>query len=660
MEILSAKEWDRAMGPPLLLSNERVDGGRADKGWLNIDFDDLKWDNATKYSMKVHMLPILEPRRLVKRGIPMLPETEKQFSQVSKTNFDSAEQIASWNYLIKLEKPVQVSKNSKVTVVLDSALLTTGFLRLHFQGGAGTKIRIRCAECFEEAPDADNPNPFARKKGKREDTSGVLLGLDDYYTVNINNDASDEGQYEPFWFRTFRYVELSITTEEIPLTILNINYRATHYPLNITTQFGTFPNSEIKKQWDISLNTLRNCMHETYEDCPFYEQNQFAMDGRLQILFTYQLAHDDRLARKCMQEFYSSRRPDGLIETHFPSPFPGVNIPYFSLYWILMIYDHMMYMGDERLVRRYLGAIDDILDHFSQRVDENNGLVGRLEWDTWPFVDWTREWSSMTPGGDFRDLAVPPSYRRTGFSTYSSLIYAYAFKKAANICDFVKRRDTADEYRRRAADLNRAVVTHCFRGDFIVDGPDSPETERSQHSQVFAVLSGALEGESARQVLLRALSEPGFVRCSYAMSFYVVEAAIQTGIYDQLRTSLLQPWSAMIQQNLTTWAESTVMPRSDCHGWSAVPIHDFVANVAGLRPASPGFEVIRFEPRRSCWENMSGTFATGTGSVLLSWSPGRPVEFTPNFDVRVEVPQEYGLFESFDVKEGRTLRLDIK
>ncbi|QKX60353.1 uncharacterized protein TRUGW13939_07498 [Talaromyces rugulosus] len=660
VKILSAKDWDRSMGPPLLLTNERVDGGKADKEWLAVDFDDSEWDTATRYSMKVHMLPILEPRRLVKRTIPMLPETEEQFSQVSKTDSNSAEQIASWDDLVKRAKPVQVSENSRVTVVLDSALLTTGLLQLHFRGGARSKIRIRCAECFEEAPDADNPNLFARRKGDREDTSGVLLGLDDYYSVDSNSGASDDAQYEPFWFRTFRYVELSITTEEMPLKILKFSYRASHYPLDITTQFSSFPTSEMKNQWEISLNTLRNCMHETYEDCPFYEQNQFAMDGRMQILFTYQLAHDDRLARKCMQEFYSSRRPDGLIETHFPSPFPGVNIPYFSLYWILMVYDHMMYMGDERLVRRYLGAIDGILDHFSQRVDVNNGLVGRLEWDTWPFVDWAPEWSSIAPGGDFRDLAVPPSYRRTGFSTYSSLICSYTLKKAADICDFVKRCDTADEYRRRAADLNNAVLTHCFRGDFIVDGPDSPDAERSQHSHVFAVLSGALEGESARLVLLRALTEQGFVRCSYAMSFYVLEAALQTGIYDRIRTSLLEPWSTMIHQNLTTWAESAAMPRSDCHGWSAVPIHDFVANVAGIRPTAPGFKVIRFEPRRSFWENMSGIFATGTGLVLLSWSPGNPVEFTPNFDVRVEVPQGHGSYESFAVRKSQTLRLDIE
>lgn len=629
---------------------------------MGIEYNDSTWHSAIKSTMKTPMLPILDPWRLAERSIPHFPEIDTRFTSVARC--DGELDAVRWHRLVQSSEAVEIPPNSQTTVVLGAASLTTAFLQFRFQGGAASRIRIRTAECFEKPSESPTPNPFARNKGNRTDVSGIIVGQDDFYTIDRNIPADFDVSYEPFWFRTFRYIELHIETSSTPLRVLQLDYRAIHYPLDIKTQISHFPSPGTAKTWEISLNTLRNCMHETYEDCPFYEQNQFAMDARLQILFTYQLSHDDRLARKCMQEFYASRRPDGLIETHFPSPFPGVNIPCFSLYWILMVHDHMMYFGDASLVRRYLGAIDGILNHFDQRLNEN-GLVGRFAWDVWPFVDWTREWSDPASArGDFRNLAVPPAYHRTGVATYNSLVYAYALQKAAELCAFIGRRDTGAEYRQRASNLNNAVVKNCLRGGggggFFVDGPDSPDEERSQHCQVSAVLSGAVGGDEARDILLRSLidEQSEYARCSYAMGFYVFEAARKTNLYDQLRPMLLRPWSDMMSQNLTTWAESAAMPRSDCHGWSAVPVHDFVANVAGLSPGGPGFGTIRFEPRRKHWETMEGSFAiAGSGVVRISWAPGRPIAFTPDFDARVEVLGVNGSGAVYQVASGETLAI---
>ncbi|KAL3462029.1 hypothetical protein BJX64DRAFT_288771 [Aspergillus heterothallicus] len=152
--------------------------------------------------------------------------------------------------------------------------------------------------------------------------------------------------------------------------------------------------------------------------------------------------------------------------------------------------------------------MDGILDHFAQRVEED-GLVDRLAWGVWPFIDWTKQWTLGKV--DFRQLA-----------------------KAAALGEYVGRHDTAAEYTRRAEALNKAVITPCFRQNFLVDGPEDPLEECSQHAQVFAVLSDALKGETAREVLEHALTDAGFARCSNAMSFYVFEASRKVGIYDRL------------------------------------------------------------------------------------------------------------------------------
>ncbi|KAL4910861.1 Six-hairpin glycosidase-like protein [Aspergillus multicolor] len=704
VRIKPSTEWNRALGPPFMQINEEVDGNLDAGDWLSGDFDDSAWFEAERSTVKTPMLPILEPWRLVPRSIPLLPEAEGRFSRIIKP--EPAHYQAVWEGLVSKDGIVEIPANSTATVIFETEELITAFLDLKFRGGAGSRITIRCAECFEYPPPDGNPNPFARNKGDRADRDGILVGPEETYTIKSNsNSAEEERTYEPFWFRTFRYIQLTLTTSSTPVKLTSIKYRRTHYPLEISTALplSTLPRLEAQK-WKISLNTLLNCMQETFTDCPFYEQNQFAFDSRLQILYSYQLSSDDRLARKTINEFHASRRQsDGLVETHFPTPFPGINIPVFSLSWVLMVYDWVMYATTanteegKAFVKKFLGGIDGVLNYFDSRIQSSGigeGMVGRFDQssdDVWPFVDWTAEWSSLGPGGDFKSLAVPPAYRRTGVASYNSLFYAYALQKAADVNEFIGRVGIADEYRERARAVNDAVIRHCLHQDqegerererereTLLDGPDAPPSEKSQHVAVMSVLSGATTGSRAKELLRQALhpdTSSAYVKCSYAHAFYVLEAAVQVGLYDELRDTLLRPWADMVDMNLTTWAESAAMPRSDCHGWSCVPIYDAVVNVAGFRPVRPGFGRVRFEPRLRHWGGEGeavlnvgvGDYAEGgsEGSeVRVSWGGGA-VTLVAGFEGEVEVPvpgaRQGGDGERYEVRKmrkGETLTLQL-
>ncbi|CAK7233770.1 hypothetical protein SBRCBS47491_008724 [Sporothrix bragantina] len=537
VQIAADSEWDPRFGPQFLGINERVDGRLTLTGWQSVDYNDTDWPAAVKSSPTRSNSPMLDPRRLFPREIPALTEDFGRFDGVLPVPDEST--VNAWTKMLRggnEDTCVEIPAHTTLAVVVECEKLMTAFVDLECaftsSGDVVTpSIELLYSECFEATMEDGKP----RTKADRTDhKNGVLYGSRDVYIPH----GHGLNHYSPFWWRTFRYVRLTISTASDPLYITSFTFRSTYFPLNVTTTITT-SSSFITRLWDVSLHTLRSCMHETYEDCPYYEQNQFIMDSRSQILFTYLVSRgEDRLARKTMQEFAASQRSDGLLETYFPNRGGSISIPTFSLYWVLMVHDHMVYMGDEHLVRRYLGRVDNILNYFDDRIDPEYGLVGAFDSDSWPYVDWVQGW--FTPGLAIRGVAVPPAYYRYkkngksgGCATFHSLLYAYTLIKAAELCVFLGRHDTASEYLTRHSKIVSSVQKHCYdvSSAFFLDGlihvvgPDSP---KSQHVQIFAVLAGCVENTEAQTLMRRTIlerAEHGLAKASFSLAFYLFRAA---------------------------------------------------------------------------------------------------------------------------------------
>jgi hypothetical protein len=52
----------------------------------------------------------------------------------------------------------------------------------------------------------------------------------------------------------------------------------------------------------------------------------------------------------------------------------------------------------------------------------------------------------------------------------------------------------------------------------------------------------------------------------------------------------------MLDNGLTTFAETPEPTRSDCHAWSAHPLYHFFASILGIRPVEPGCSQISIRP----------------------------------------------------------------
>jgi hypothetical protein len=585
---------------------ERVDGSRIPFGWQTPEYDDSQWERAVIRSEVMDAtFGQLTPWTLAPRPIPELHEKHRGFAGIKRMEGGREEPNFHSYFPEPLVKGYEISAGERFMIELDAGELVTGYPFLDLSDGRGALVKILYSECYEEVPVSIG----RRNKGVRDDmTKGELIGEQDFYRAAGIGGRNGNGpeRYEPFSFRTFRFIRLEIETEDLPLTILRFHFRETGYPLEVKADFQSSDPS-LTPLWNISIHTLQQCMHETYEDCPYYEQLQYLMDTRLQALFTYQLSGDDRLARKAIFDFHSSIMPNGMLQSRYPSVYSQI-IPGFSFYWILMIDDHYRYFADLPLVRRYLPTIDAVLGWFERQLTPE-GLVGRMPSHYWSFVDWVDEWRDHH--------GVPDAYLHSPLTVYS-LMYVDALQVAAKLNDEAGRTSTADEYRDRAALIKQTIKQRCWSHSQKLF-QDGPGVERySQHAQIWAVLSGTLQDEEAGQLMDRMLEKEDLPKVSYAMSFFLFRALSKTGRYHKA-FRLWDVWKRLADLNLTTWVEDPVSQRSDCHGWGAVPIYEFTAEILGVQSDGYGYRrmIIAPQPGELSWAK--GSVITPHGPVSVEW-----------------------------------------
>lgn len=556
---------------------ERVDSNLKLAGWKYKEYDDSFWDEAYVYDFFEVTKPIA-PFDFEERTIPLMQHNFGRFTDVVCVREDGAarkdgEIYENWKAMLDGKDLKRIPANTTEIVEITAGEEMCGYPVLKLAGGANADIKITYAESYGiKQPDiitlvGTRPAPPI-KKDRTDYINGELFGPEDSYKVSGYGKAETPEIYEPYLFRTFRFIRFEITTYENELQILSYDYISTGYPLEVKNH-PISKNEEYNKIWDISLRTLKRCMHETYVDCPFYEQLQYTMDSRAEILFTYEVSGDDRLARQCMDSFRKTARSDGMIQASAPAE--GVNvIPGFSMFYIMMIHDHMKYFHDVELVKRHFTCVDGILRYFDEHLTEK-GLVGSVggilfRHRYWSFIDWCEEWDDT--------IGVPTAATQGDQSiTMESLLYLYGLRCAAELAEFIGRSSVAEEYTDRAEKLADAVKEYCMdTNGLIQDGPGL--SFYSTHCQVWAILDDLVSKEQAKENIRKTYRIKGIPQCSVSMSFYLLLAFEKLDMLDTEEfEKMWDPWREMLKNNMTTCVENTTDGRSDCHAWGAMMLY---------------------------------------------------------------------------------------
>jgi len=597
----SAISWHQQPVAHWMGCTEEVDGAKLPWGWqTNTEIDEgfvpakVKWGNEVQFGE-------VNPLFLYDRPIKYLLSKEIKGLSVLKHRESLAFPID--------DGEITLPPGTTYEAILAAESITTSFVHFNCKGGAGSKVSLLYSEAFTKF---DGQRHY---KESRLDTTGELRGV-----IDIYHPSGKIETYSPSWFRTFRFIKITIETGDSPLTIYPLKLVETRFPLENKVAFSSaMPWAQ--KIWDISLRTLELCMHESYEDCPFYEQLQYTMDTRLQMLFAYIISNDANMQLKTIHDYHTSILPEGILQSRFPSKYPQV-IPVFALHWIFMLKDYHMETGDISLLERYRPTMENVLGWFKRKTGQQ-GLIENLGY--WDFADWTDAWD---------DTSGVPKASLHGPSTIQNLVYSYALEVCAQIMDVLGHTQLAENYRSEKSGILAKVDALCWAVDngMYKEGP-SFDGEYTQHAQLWAVLSGLAKGERARQIMKHVLTDTTLIPCSFVLQFYLFRALERAGMYEETE-KLWDLWKGLIDLDLTTVPEIPgKYTRSECHAWGSLILHELPRKFLGVEPMEPGYKKISIRPIGLYMQEMSGHVPTPYGKVFVKWSAN-----SSSFKIEGETP----------------------
>ncbi|HET9386872.1 MAG TPA: family 78 glycoside hydrolase catalytic domain [Gemmatimonadales bacterium] len=586
---------------------DSIDGARYPWGWERPDYDDGSWllvapatrtataplaafdgsdggaivGRAKRRAMPPGEYGELAGWQLEPRSIPPMEEGTQRLARVRRVSGVTTDAA-----FLRGTGDLLIPARARVSLLLDQGHTTNAYPVIETSGGVGSSIRLTYAEALVDT---------LGRKGHRDSIAGrTVRGVHDV----ILPGGGTRHRFQTLYWRSFRYIQLDVTTADEPLRVHDVHGIFTAYPFAERARFDS-DLPWLADMWRMNWNGARIGAFETYMDTPYWEQLQYVGDTRIQGLISLYVAGDDRLLRQAIEHFDLSRIPEGLTTSRYPSALPQI-IPPFSLVYVAMVHDFFMHRSDDAFVLARLAGVRGILDWYARHVD-STGLLGPMP--HWNYVDWTSPWPrGVPPGADH------------GHSAPISLLYVYALERAAELEEAVGMRGAGAAYRARAAAVRDAVRKRAWddaRGLFR----DAINTAAfSQQTNVLAILTAAAPRDQQRALMQRVLTDTTLTRASYYFGFYLLEALRDAGLGHRY-IEQLAPWRTMLALGLTSAPENPEPTRSDTHAWAAHPNYGLLATVLGVRPASPGFRTVSITPALGELQRAEGRIPHPSGTI---------------------------------------------
>ncbi len=432
---------------------------------------------------------------------------------------------------------VDVSKVSKGHYLIDLGKETVGYLDLDFVSPNKQNIEVHWGEHIADG-------------GVRYQTSNRT------FATYLKAKKGHNKLFNTFRRYGLRYLEI-FASEDIDINYIGIRpcvypFKEKHYVLD----------SDLHQRiYDTSVETLKCCYHDHFEDCPWREQALYTMDSRNQILFHLVAFKNLETIRSSLRLMVEDNREDSQLSITFPTSVDYV-IPSYCFYLIdeyLIYYQHSK---DIETLRFGYPKLKSVIGCF---ISKSNGkLVDNSSASCyWSFYEWVDGLFNTNSKND----------------SIFNLLFVLALQNMAKINKIL---GIDEDYKVLISKLKKNINKYFYDKDkgLYIFSKENPRNYALANS--LAILTKTSNKKCSIVIADKLINDKDIVPSSIALRYFTYDALLMVDkakYKDYILNDIDTMFKKQLDAGATTFWE-TELGESDfsnagslCHAWSALAIY---------------------------------------------------------------------------------------
>lgn len=389
----------------------------------------------------------------------------------------------------------------------------------------------------------------------------------------------------------------------------DIYLMASHYPVANEGNFSCSDES-LNKIYKLGRHTTDICRQKIELDSPVHKENLGCPgDYMIESLISYLAFGDYTLSGFDITRIAEKLRTTGgkLFHTSY------------SLMWIYMLYDYVMFSGDIQKLAENIDVVELLLKIFDTY--EENGLIEKSP--DYMFVDWV-----MVDG---YTLHHPPKAlgqaTLTAFYHHALTVSAKIFKLLGNT---QRKNEIVSKAERVKVAFNKAfydadkglyisgLTTPGIAGKWQPENPDKKYYTRQ--ANILAVYCGLCD--NGAEVMEKVMADENMPTLQPYFMHFELEAIYKCGLFEKYGISEIRRWNKLVEEcdkgMKEGWGDGCGEYNYDySHAWGSTPTYQLPSKIAGLEILKPGFEEIILNPNLFGLKKAEIVIPTPKGKVKI-------------------------------------------